>query len=104
MKVSFLFLRREVLVDIQQPASIKKDTSEWRTPQCIYSLRKWKKKKKENRSQELLWLYRVLFTTNHSRGSHPGRVGEDNEKIIERSSLQALLNLSNSWISYTCAW
>jgi hypothetical protein len=58
MKVSFLFLRREVLVDIQQPASIKKDTSEWRTPQCIYSLRKWKKKKKENRSQELLWLYR----------------------------------------------
>jgi hypothetical protein len=49
MKVSFLFLRREVLVDIQQPASIKKDTSEWRTPQCIYSLRKWKKKKKKRK-------------------------------------------------------
>jgi hypothetical protein len=49
MKVSFLFLRREVLVDIQQPASIKKDTSEWRTPQCIYSLRKWKKKKKKGK-------------------------------------------------------
>ncbi|KAJ6892431.1 hypothetical protein NC651_025588 [Populus alba x Populus x berolinensis] len=37
-----------------------------------------------------------MLTTKHSRGSHPGRVGEDNEKIIE-IKLTALLNLLYSW-------